>query len=51
MSWELIQSNPEDDMFRLYELEEEQSEDIYMTEELLEVIEYINKKGYISGSL
>ncbi len=51
MSWELIETNPEQDMFRIYELEEEQDENVYMTEELLEVIEQINKKGYISGSI
>ena len=65
MSWEIIETNPKYEMFRLEELEEEQdeniyitedeleneqNEDIYLTEEELELIEEYNKKGYISIS-
>ena len=46
MSWEVIKTNPEYEMFRLEELEEQS--DRYYTEEELEIIEQINKKGYIS---
>ena len=55
MSWEIIKTNPEYEMFRLEELEQEQNEYIYITLEEIETIEQINKqinkKGYISGSL
>ena len=51
MSWELIQTNPVEEMFRLNELENQQDEEVYLTEEELEVIMYINKNGYISGRL
>ena len=47
MSWEVIKSNPEYEMFRLEELENEQDENIYLTEEELELIEQYNKNGYI----
>ena len=47
MSWEVIDTNPEYKMFRLNELEKEQDEDRYITEEELELIEQINKNGYI----
>lgn len=50
MSWEVITTDPEYEMFRLNELENEQNEDIYLTEEELELIEEYNKKGYISIS-
>ena len=47
MSWEVMKTNPEYQMFRLEELEKEQNEDIYLTEEELELIEEYNKRGYI----
>ena len=47
MSWEIIETNPEYEMFRLEELEE-QNNDRYYTEEELEIIERLNKKGYIN---
>ena len=47
MSWEVINTNPEYKMFRLEELEDEQNENIYLTEEELELIEEYNKNGYI----
>ena len=50
MSWEIINTNPEYEMFRLEELENEQNENIYLTEEELELIEEYNKKGYITIS-
>ena len=37
-------------MFRLEELENEQDENKYLTEEELELIEQLNKKGYIQIS-
>ena len=37
-------------MFRLEELENEQDENRYLTEEELELIEQLNKKGYIQIS-
>jgi hypothetical protein len=55
VSWEIINTNPVYEMFRLDELEQEQNENIYVTLEEIETIEQINqqinKKGYISGSL
>ena len=50
VSWEIINTNPEYEMFRLEELENEQNENIYLTEEELELIEEYNKKGYITIS-
>ena len=50
MSWEVIKTNPEYAMFRLEELEEEQDENRYYTEEELEIIELLTKKGYITES-
>ena len=50
MSWEVIHTNPEYEMFRLEELEQEQDENRYLTEEELELIEQLNKKGYIQIS-
>ena len=50
MSWEVVYTDPEYEMFRLEELEQERNEDIYLTEEELELIEQFNKKGYISIS-
>ena len=47
MSWEIIETNPKYEMFRLNELQE-QNENIYMTEEEIEIIEQLTKKGYIS---
>lgn len=47
MSWEVIETNPQYEMFRLEELEKEQDENIYLTEEEIELIEEYNKKGYI----
>ena len=55
MSWEIINTNPVYEMFRLNELEQEQNEDVYITLEEIEIIEQINKeikiKCYISGNL
>ena len=55
MSWEIINTNPVYEMFRLNELEQEQNEDVYITLEEIETIKRINKeikaKGYISGNL
>lgn len=50
MSWEVIHTDPEYKMFRLEELENEQDENRYLTEEELELIEQLNKKGYIQIS-
>ena len=50
MSWEVIHTDPEYKMFRLEELENKQNDDIYLTEEELELIEQLNKKGYIQIS-
>ena len=50
MSWEVIHTDPEYKMFRLEELENEQDENRYLTEEELELIEQLNKKGYIKIS-
>ena len=50
VSWEIIKTNPEYEMFRLDELETEQNEDRYLTEEELELIEQYNKYGYIKIS-
>ena len=47
MSWEVIKTNPKYEMFRLDELQE-QNENIYMTEEEIEIIEQLAKKGYIN---
>lgn len=46
-------TNPEYEMFRLEELEAEQDENVYLTEEELELIEKYNKNGYIriSGNI
>ena len=46
MSWKIINTNPKNEMFRLDELQE-QNENIYITEEELEIIEQLIKKGYI----
>lgn len=55
MSWEIINTNPVYEMFRLNELEQEQNEYVYITLEEIKTIEQINKeikiKGYISGNL
>ena len=46
MSWEYDETNPvEEDMFRLYELYDEEIDGITYTEEELELIERINKSG------
>ena len=45
-----MESNPEYKMFRLEELEKEKDENIYITEEELELIEEYNKNGYIKIS-
>ena len=50
MSWEVIHTDPGYKMFRLEELENEQDENRYLTEEELELIEQLNKKGYIQIS-
>ena len=50
MSWEVIHTDPEYKMFRLEELENEQNEDRYLTDEELELIEQYNKYGYIKIS-
>ena len=47
MSWEVIHTDPEYKMFRLEELENEQDENRYLTEEELELIEQLNKNSYI----
>ena len=46
MSWEYYKTNPEkEDMFRLYELYDEEIDGVTYTEEELELIERINKSG------
>lgn len=45
MSWEYIKTNPENDMFRLEELYDEEIDDIKYTEAELEIIEQIKKSG------
>jgi hypothetical protein len=46
VSWELIETNPVEDMFRLDELyDEEKDGNIKYTEEELEVIEMLLKKS------
>lgn len=47
MSWEYEKTNPvnENDMFRLEELYDEETDGITYTEEELELIERINKSG------
>lgn len=48
MSWEYDKTNPVDvekDMFRLYELYDEEIDGVTYTEEELEFIERINKSG------
>ena len=46
MSWEIIRKpNPENDMFRLYELYDEKIDKIEYTEEELEVIEQLLAKS------
>lgn len=46
MSWEYDKTNPvEEDMFRLYELYNEEIDGVTYTEEELELIEQINKSG------
>lgn len=47
MSWEVVETNPKYEMFRLDELQE-QDENIYKTEEELEIIEQLAKRGYIN---
>ena len=41
MSWEIVKPNPENDMFRLYELYDEKKDKINYTEAELEVIEQL----------
>lgn len=46
MSWEIIKyPNPENDMFRLYELYDEKKDKIYYTEAELEIIEKITNES------
>ena len=45
MSWEYTKTNPENDMFRLEELYNEEIDDIKYTEAELEIIEQIKKSG------
>jgi hypothetical protein len=46
VSWEYDKTNPaEEDMFRLYELYDEEIDGVTYTEEELELIERINKSG------
>lgn len=49
MSWYYNETNPvEDDMFRLYELYDEETDSIKYTEEEIEIIERIKKSGSLS---
>lgn len=51
MSWYYDETNPvakEKDMFRLYELYDEEIDSIKYTEEELEIIEQIKKSGSLS---
>lgn len=50
MSWEVINTDPQYKMFRLEELQKEQDENTYLTEAELEIIEQIEKNGYIKTS-
>ena len=43
MSWDIIKPNPENDMFRLYELYDEKIDKINYTEEELDFIQNIQK--------
>lgn len=46
MSWEYNETNPsEEDMFRLYELYDEETDGIIYTEDEIEIIEKIEKRG------
>ena len=47
MSWEVVITNPKYEMFRLEELQE-QNEEIFKTEEEIEIIEQLTKRGYIN---
>ena len=50
VSWEVINTNPQYKIFRLYELRNEQDEYTYLTEAELEIKEQFEKDGYIKIS-
>lgn len=50
MSWEVINTNPQYEIFRLYELINEQDEYTYLTEAELEIKEQFEKDDYIKIS-